>query len=283
MKEAPFKLLNMKKILIPTNLTLDYLNLIKYGLQIYKGETCQFILLHVIPSPESTLELLMLPREEDRLEKVNPSFTKTLERIKKSFVVEIENLIVTHIYGESPAKMKNFLEANEIDLILCPVSPRNKATSEEAYDFSALFKKAACPVMYVPESLEVNKFRKIAYVLDLEDTAPLQLDDMLLNLTNRCDYHITFLAVFEPGTQPDKLSRLCQKIYLNDKLKNVACSLHFLQEQDATEGFSSFVEEYKVDLLVTGKRKSEFKDLFSWKKQFTPSPKHQSVPFLTVA
>jgi hypothetical protein len=273
----------MKRILIPTDLSLSYLNLIKYGLQIYKGETCEFILLHIIPTPESTMELLMLPREEDRLEKVSPSFTKTLERIKKSFVVEIDNLILTHMYGESPAKMKNFVEANGIDMILCPVTTRKKDSSDQEDPFSHLFKEVDCPVLYVPETFEVSKLRKVAYVMDLEDDSPLMLDDILVNLTHHYGYHITFMAVFEPGTNPEKLSRVCQKIYLNEKLKNVTCSLHLLQELDMKEGFSSFVEELKVDLLVTGKKKTRLKNIFSRRKQFVPSPKHPKVPLLTFA
>ena len=60
----------------------------------------------------------MLPREEDRLEKVNTSFNKTLERIRKAYAVEISNLEVVHLYGDGPLEVRNFIDSKSLDLIL---------------------------------------------------------------------------------------------------------------------------------------------------------------------
>ncbi|MFT2009376.1 universal stress protein [Pontibacter sp. 13R65] len=272
----------MKKIVIPTDLTVQSLNLIKYGVQVFKGEECQIFLLHLIPLPDSIPELLMLPREEERLEKINTPFQKTLERIKKTFAVEISSLNVIHLYGDSPLKIRNFIDNNSIDLILSPVSGSKNPDTEGLASFSNLIKDVSCPVLYVPDNMEACSFRKIAYVLDTDDKYTLLLDDLLLNLASTKNYYVTFLVIFKPGTNMDRLEYVLNKVYMNEKLKEINCSVHLIQESDFTGGVYTFVEEFKVDLLVTGRKKSLFGNIFTRKRISSDVAKHTRVPFLTI-
>ena len=273
----------MKKIIIPTNLTNQSLNLIKYGIQIMKGETCQIILLHLIPLPDSIPELLMLPREEERLEKINTSFSKALDRIRKSYAVEISSLEVIHLYGDSSLKIRNFIDTKGIDLVLCPVQGGGNTDDNTLDSFTRIAKDISCPVLYIPDNTPAQNFRKITYVLDTDDRYTLLLDDLLLNLTAGNDYYITFLVVFKPGTDMEKLEYVLNKVYLNEKLKQINCSVHLIQENDFTGGVYTFVEEFKADLLVTGRKKSMFGNIFSRKRISSDVAKHTRVPFLTIA
>lgn len=273
----------MKKIAIPTNLTNQSLNLIKYGLQIMKGETCQIFLLHLIPLPDSIPDLLLLPRGEDRLEKINTSFSKTLERIRKAYAVEISNLEVVHLYGDGPLEIRNFIDSQSLDLILCPVIEKKNNVKNPFESFSNLIKDLSCPVLYIPDNLEAIPFRKIAYVLDTDDKYTLLLDDLLMNLASCDNYYLTFLVVFKPGTNMEKLEYVLNKVYLNEKLKDINCSVHLIQENDFTGGVYTFLEEFKVDLLVTGRKKSLFGNIFTRKRISSEVARHTRVPFLTIA
>ncbi|MGV3585872.1 MAG: universal stress protein [Adhaeribacter sp.] len=273
----------MKKIIIPTNLTNQSLSLIKYGLQVMKGETCQIFLLHLIPLPDSIPELLMLPRKEELMETVSASFKKALERIRKSYAVEISSLEVVHFYGDSPLKIRNFIDNHNIDLVLCPVAAAGNAAQKNLEPFTQLVKDVACPVLYIPDNVEANHFRKIAYVLDTDDKYTLLLDDLLLNLACGSNYYVTFLVIFKPGTNMEKLEYVLNKVYLNEKLKELNYSVHLIQENDFTGGVYTFVEEFKVDLLVTGRKKNLFGSIFTRKRISSDVAKHTKVPFLTIA
>lgn len=272
----------MKKILIPTNLTNESLGLIKHGLQILKGETCQIVLLHVIPLPDSITELLTLSRDEEKLEEKNIAFFKTVERIKKAYAIEISSLEVVHLYGDSPLKIQNYIESNNIDLILCPVVTTKTLANAQKDRFSDMFSDASCPILYIPDSVENNQFRKIAYVLDPDDKYTLLLDDFLLTLTNAEGCYLTFLVVFKPGTNMEKLEYIINRVYFNEKLKDVNCSVHLLQENDFTGGVYTFIEEFKVDLLVTGKKKHFLGNIFTRKRISSEIAKHTLIPFLTI-
>lgn len=247
-----------------------------------KGETCQILLVHLIPLPDSITELIMLPREEEKLEKINTPFQKALDRLQKSYAVEIAELEVVHLYGDSSPKLKNFIDQYAIDLILCPVV-ESKATKPNSIElFSNLVKDISCPVLYIPNNAEANRFRKIAYVLDTDDKYTLLLHDLLLNLTSRQGNYVTFLVVFKPSTNIDKLQSVLQKVYRNEKLKNINCSVHLIQENDLRDGVCSYVEEFDVDLLVTGLKRNLLDTLFTRQRISSDVTKHTKVPLLTI-
>ncbi|MDQ3290059.1 MAG: universal stress protein [Bacteroidota bacterium] len=275
--------MHVKKIIIPTDLTIQSLSLIKHGLQIMKGQTCQIILLQLIPIPDSITDLIMLPREEDKLANVNTPFHKALDRIRKAYAVEVSKLDVVPLYGDSPLKIRSFVDDNNIDLILCPVKDSKSFETNGVELFSSLVRDVSCPVLYIPDDTEASPFRKIAYVLDPEDSYTLLVDDLLLNLTSGKDYYVTFLVIFKPGTNIEKLDFVLKKIYLNEKLKEKNCSVHLIQENDFKGGVYTFVEEFKVDLLVTGRKKKFFSNFFSKKRISSDVTKQTKVPFLTIA
>ena len=273
----------MKRVLIPTNLEITSLNLIKYGLQVFKGEACEIFLLNIIPLPNSISELLLLPRDEGRLENTSTAFNKAIERIKKAYPVEISSLSVLHWYSDSTAKFNSFVKDNKIDLLLCPVAMQPTRKKVEPPMFQQLAQDAACPVMYVPDSSEQSRLRKIAYVVDLEDKRSQFMNDMLLKLAGTNDFQLTFLIVLKSDADLEKLRFVFQNIYGNEKLKKLNCSVHLIQENDPYDGISSFVDEYQADMLVYGKKKSFFGSLFSSTCIAPDTAKTKKIPFLTIS
>ncbi|QNF34311.1 universal stress protein [Adhaeribacter swui] len=273
----------MKKIIIPTDLSTRSLDLIKYGLQIMKGQTCQIILLQLIPLPDSITELIMLPREEETLANINTPFHKALERIRKLYAIEISSLEVVPLYGGNALKIRNFIDNHGIDLVLCPVADTHYADPNSGETFSSLIKDVSCPVLYIPSELDSLQFRKIVYLLDTDDKYTLLLHDLLLNLTAGTDYYVTFLIIFKPESARGKLEQVLNKVYRNEKLKGVNCSVHLIQEKDFKGGVYTFVEEFKTDLLVTGRKKNLLGNLFTRKRISKDVAKHTKVPFLTIS
>ncbi|QCR21243.1 universal stress protein [Pontibacter sp. SGAir0037] len=273
----------MKKIIIPTDLTLHSLNLIKYALHLLKGETCQILLVHLIPLPDSITELLMLPRDENRLEKPTESFTKALERLQKSYAIEINSIRVSHVYCDSSLHLQNFIVRNKVELVLCPV-PIGKVSADDTMQlFNNLVQDVSCPVLYVPEFFEINRFKKIAFVVDPDDHQSALPDKKLVSLLCKNDYHVTFLVVFKPGTDLENLKPVFDKVYSSQVFSTMSCSIHLLQEDNLTTGVISFIDQFEVDLLVTCKKKSLL-DYLPIRKNRRLSQKaiHSKVPYLAL-
>lgn len=274
----------MKKILIPTDLTLQSLNLVKYALHLLKGETCQIHLVHLLELPDSITELLMLPREKDRLEQVNTTFSNALERLQKSYSIEIDKIHVTHLYCDSSLHLSNYILRNNIDVILSPVPLGKMNVEDKMHLFNNLVQDVPCPVLYIPEFFEINKFKKVAFVVDPDDQGHALPDKKLVNLLCKNEYHVTFLVIFQPGTDLAALKPVFDQVYSSEISKTMNCSLHLIQEQDMTTGVVSFIDQFEVDLVVTSRKKSLFDYLKIGKSRRLRSKVINSkVPYLAIS
>lgn len=221
----------------------------------------------------------MLPRDEEGQEKASKAFKNALKRIAKAYAVEINSIQTERIYCNNSSQIRSFIVNNKIDLVLSPVQVTR--VSDAISQFNSLVKGVPCPVLYVPELFEINRFRKIALVLDVEDKTDSLPDETLVNLLCRNDYHITFLLVFKPGTSTDRLKHALDVIYSSKMLEGISYSVHLIHEADLTSGVVSFIDEFEVDLVVTCKKKSML-DYLRLGRGFSPKAINTKVPLLSV-
>lgn len=242
----------MKKILIPTELTLHSLHLVRHILTLLKGETCEITLLHLIPIPTSITDLLLLPCEAEKAREPASDFAQALERLQKLYVLEINRIRVAHLCGDTTLTLQNFILKHQIDLVLSPVSLTTP--SQALQHFHQLMQDIACPILYIPELFEPTSFRSIVFVLDAEARPSTLPDQALIKLLCRQDYYVTFLLVFTPGTSTATLKQALDELYAAPVLQSVAFAVH-LQQRDLTSGVVAFIEEFAVDLVVTRKKR----------------------------
>jgi hypothetical protein len=243
----------MKKVVIPTDLTLFSLNLIKYALHLIKGEPCQIILVQLIPLSDSITELLTLPREAAAQAETTP-FANALARLQKSYSIEVESIRLVSVYCDSSLHLKDFVRKNKVDLVLSTVPVTSAA--DDLCLFNKLAKDVSCPVLFIPEFFEINQFRKIAFVLNADEKTTVLPDQTLVNLLCRHDYHFTLVLVSKPGTTAHQLQHALDTVYSSPVLKGVVYSIHLIQEKDVTSGIVSFINEFEVDLVVACKKRS---------------------------
>jgi nucleotide-binding universal stress UspA family protein len=270
----------MKKIVIPTELTLHSLHLVRHALTLLKGETCEITLLHVTPVPTSITELLLLPRETEKAGEPSADFTQALERLRKSYALEISRLRVAHLCCDSALTLKNFLRKHQIDLVISPVALT--PPSEVMQHFNQLAADLPFPVLYIPEFFEPTRFRKIAFVLDAQARRTTLPDQALVDLLCRQDYYVTFLLVFAPGTSTATLKQALDELYAAPVLQGVEFAVHLQQRRDLTSGVVAFIEEFAMDLVVTCQRRSLL-DYLRVGRRVRAKALHTKVPCLSVA
>lgn len=241
---------HMKKVLIPTDLTLYSLQLIRYALNLIQGESCHITLLYLTPSSDSITDLLTLPRPK----RPDEEFHQALERLRRLHSVEIQDIKVAHMYCTDSSDLKQFVREKQIDLVLSTV-PQTRTTEALSF-FNELLQDVPFPVLHIPEFFAPNSFRKIAFVLDADSKTSALPDQELIDLLWRKESRITFLLVFKPGTSPEKLTQALSKLYDSPVLANVTYSVHLVHQRDVTEGIVSFIDEFEVDLVVSCKKKS---------------------------
>ncbi|SHK75996.1 universal stress protein [Hymenobacter psychrotolerans] len=243
----------MKRIVIPTDLSLYSVHLIRYALNLLQGQTCHITLLQLTPLPDSITDLLTLPRPDRAPLERNPEFGKAIARLQRHYALEIEAIQVAHLYYDGAQQLKQYLQELSIDLVLAPV-PLTRPAKGAAH-LHRLLTNAPCPVLYIPEYGEASKFRRIAVVLDVEAKTPELPEQALMELLSRNEARLTFLLVFKPGRHTDQLQRTLGLLYSAPQLAGITYSVHLVQQRDVTEGVLAFLGEFDIDLVVASEKK----------------------------
>lgn len=147
----------MTTILIPTDFTLQSLNMVKDVASGFRGQRLNIVLFHALYMPTDVHDLLFLSPKVPH-EKITEEFRHACTVIKKKNNEVITQIIFRHMYGSTNAVFKNFIEANKIDAIFMPEHIVLKRAFDNSVELRPLFKKAAIPfITEAAPAIEVKK------------------------------------------------------------------------------------------------------------------------------
>jgi hypothetical protein len=270
----------MKKILVPTCFTLQSLNSILFALKLFKHQPCDFILLHVSELPSSITDLLMLPREEGKLEKVDVVFEQAVARMQKEYAIEINSLKIVHKYGDLGEVVKEYVQEENIDLVLYPESDIVKGQNVRRYKH--LIEGCPCPALFVPKDFDNKRPSRIAYLVDSKDQEQLANSKLIKDITALGDVQLMLLCVIKSENEIHKYSRILSMIFSQEEVSETNYTVHFIKSQNFKVGFREVVKEFNIDMLFTG-ISSNMEVWLGLKKAKSEVIVEARVPFLAIA
>ena len=105
---------------------------------------------------------------------------------------------------------------------------------------------AKCPVLVVPENIDFKKPRKIVFATDLKECRFEKHFERLANIIRFFGAELLILNIYKE-TKPD--GEFFEKL-MNVHLKDIPHSFHYIQNNDAAKGISSFLVENQADMLA---------------------------------
>ena len=109
----------MKTILIPTDFNLSALESIPALCAQTADKEIRFVFVHLFKLSDSIGELLMLSRRSREYAHVSDGFYAACTDLKSRFP-KIESIRIDFFYGSTVSAFRNFLEANNVDVVLEP-------------------------------------------------------------------------------------------------------------------------------------------------------------------
>ncbi len=110
----------MKNVLVPTDFTDRSLQLVNKTAEALDGEKFNVILFHAFNLPDDIMDLMFLGREKMYRGLVTDDFRSQCKKLKNMYFDTINSICVKYMYGNTVRVFKNFADANNIDLIVCP-------------------------------------------------------------------------------------------------------------------------------------------------------------------
>ncbi len=148
----------MTNILIPSNLSPASLSLAEKAIQCLEPRNANIILFHAFEFPYSEFELLRPGRKMPYADAMNDEFRQACKQLKDQNLKAVQGVFFKFIEGGSARMFRNFVDANEIDLIVCPDEYIYTPINKLSVDPRPLFRKAGIPVV---RELPVQKNRVV--------------------------------------------------------------------------------------------------------------------------
>jgi hypothetical protein len=137
----------MTNILVPTDFTPASLKLAENAMNSGNYEKCNLVLFHAFDLTTSPYDLLGNRHIDPSCELMNEAFRQACKQLKDDYGKKINKIVVRSMLGNTRAVFRNFVEANDIDIIYCPENYQFRPVHARSIDPCYLFRKAAVPVI----------------------------------------------------------------------------------------------------------------------------------------
>ena len=276
----------MKHILIPTDFSNNSWNALEYAVQLYKGESCIFFILHIDELSKSYVK----GNSFMALTKPNPSITKDklnhfFEQIGSLPANILHQFIALEEYGNFIDIVKKIVQEKKIDLIALGTKnvSRFKA-SVFGNNAGNVITKVPCNVLIIPEETALKTPDKIAFPTDFN----LFYSYPILNsLTEILEISKANLEVVHVSQSQPKFTnaQVNNKEYLDDYLNELFLGSHSFQTilvANIRDSIINYISSNKIDMLtLVAKNLNLFQQLF-FNNSIQQLSYHTSVPLMVI-
>jgi hypothetical protein len=165
----------MKTILIPTDFSIESLNLFKVAAQSANERKTDIILFHCIDLGDSIIDLLFFSREDLINSLVKKEFKEACTIVKNRYHSAINEVKLEFFNGTTHAAFNHFLDANKITEIMIPKEYKLRDCDKRSFDPIPYILKSSLPiteVSWVPSKDRPEKDQ----LAELFDTGTLQVN-----------------------------------------------------------------------------------------------------------
>lgn len=277
----------MKTILFPTDFSDNALNAVKYGIELYKNEPCQFILLNAYDVNNyvegSAFEAKPI---ESKLEDAKTQSENKLKELKNSLEVQSDN--AQHSFEIIP-KNYNLIDAvNEqidkrrIEVII--IGTQGNTTRYEL-DYGsntiALMENIKnCPILAVPRNERFTGLNEIVHANGYKLKNEKKDFDYLTSISIKHNAPIRVLNISETGgfSESQEVNRVALKTYFQD----VEHSFHMLEHVSVPVGIYCFSESRNSDMISFVNKQYTFVQKLLFKPLYKNLGNYAKIPVLVL-
>lgn len=138
----------MRNVLIPTDFSVESLAMVDKTAQTLDGESLNIILFHAFEIPFYVSDIFAIrDKKLPYADLVTEAFRNACKRSKLQYSKTIRSIAIRHLYGSTNAVFRNFVDANDIDLIVCPDHYLFQPVQKDSVNPESMFRKAGVPLL----------------------------------------------------------------------------------------------------------------------------------------
>lgn len=276
-----------KRILIPTDFSANAFNAIKYAMELYKEQDCEFFIFHSYYLSGYSKDNLLTPEPTDKeIERVRVKSDRNMTKLKNQMSSFEQNPKHSFRYldefGPFYDLMEETVKKENIQFVIMGTQGQSdkKTVILGSNAVNVMERIRSCPVMAIPATVTYNAPNEIvfptSYLTDYQETEL----DILVEISQLTNAPIRILHVQKDKTLSK--SQLKNKDLLASILAPVPHTYHTLYDLDIKDGVRSFVQSRESDMIAFINRKHNFFGSIFSNPMVKELGKYSNVPLLAV-
>jgi len=276
-----------KRILIPTDFSRNAYNAIKYAMELYKREYCEFFILNIYYLSGYSKDNLLSPLPTDKdLLNVKAKSEKGMERLKvqMGYYEENDNHSFNYLneFGSFFDVMKKVVEKQDIELVIMGTQGEtdNKTVILGSNAVNVMEKIRNCPILAIPATVLFKEPNEIVFPTSFRTHYKEKELSTLVEISRLLNAPIRILHV-----QKDRAlnkSQIENKKLLETIIEPASFTHHRLYNVDLKDGVSCFVQSRESEMIaIVNKKHNFFGSIFS-NPMVKELGKHTNVPLLAM-
>ncbi|MGJ5641276.1 universal stress protein [Formosa sp. S-31] len=278
----------MKNILLPTDFSENSWNAIKYAINFFEDETCNFYILHINLINKVLMDDSAYVATDDLIEDIflKPS-RKKLRHLLKQIVLEFpknknHKFNILTDYNFFIDAIRKTVQDHQIDLI---VMGTKGATNYNRIRIGShtgdVFTKVKCPTLAIPLEARFSKPKTIAFPSDFTLHYNLNLLNPLNDILKKDKALLSIVHISKSAVHLNK-DQEKNKALLDDYFNAVPHEFKYLNAKNTEEAIQCFTESRNVDLIcMVAKNLNYFQQLL-FQSTITSVSYHTKIPFLVL-
>jgi len=136
----------MRNVLVPTDFSTASFDLVEKTIQTMGEQVVNITLFHAFQIPFFVSDLIRNQRHPYH-DFLTDTFRNNCKQIKQQFPKQVSSINFRHLYGNTPAVFRHFVDANDIDLIVYPEQYEFIQIHPDSVNPDRMFKKSNVPLL----------------------------------------------------------------------------------------------------------------------------------------
>jgi len=276
----------MKKILLPTDFSDNSWNAIKYALQLFKDQECNFVLLNTYTPIIYQFEYLQSSSAQFGLvDTLKESSKKGLDELQKNILSEFNNPkhVFTKIssFNSLTTEIDDLYSNNIMDIIVMGTKGASGVTGVLfGSNTIHVIKNAKCPVMAIPSDFSFETPHEILFPTDYEIEYQAKHLKPIIEIAQNHISRVNIIHVYTSNDLTEAQQK--NKSILETSIKNIAHLFHDIKNQNVPEAITNFQLKARINLLAMINNKHSFFENLFFKSTIKQIGFHLNIPFLVI-
>lgn len=276
----------MRTIIIPTDFSENAFNALKYAVELFKYEKCDFFLLHAYAEELYEKEALISEEvikelKENGQKTAQQGLEKTRSEILKVSPNPHHRFHTVTGFGLLVDEVNCLVNKQNADM--CIMGTRGKSGDHKTGFGSntlQVLKYLQCPVLCIPDSFEFNSPKKLLFPTNFMIPYTRRELKILANIAGNFSSEIHMLYISK--TPVKSFRQQDNKTFLEHQLMRNKLQFHIIDAAEKVNAIQQFSEKMKSDMLVMVNSRKTYLEHILYRSTLDKIGLNPKIPFLVL-